>query len=122
MTVRGPANRKGDRVSSPSLAQQAYLFEQDKLGKGWLGDDAKKDYGFHVPRLATLAMPPDAVVIVTPTNAFKPTAKFKFRGETAKRATDTPEKRRRLVAEGLLELIDSVTAVAQTPQRVCTVA
>ena len=30
-------------------------------------------------RLATLAMPPDAVVIVTPTNAFKPTAKFKFR-------------------------------------------
>ena len=120
MTVRGPAKRKGDRVSSPSLAQQAYLFEQDKLGKGWLGDDAKKDHGFNVLRLATLAMPPDAVVIVTPTNAFKPTAKFKFRDETAKRATDTPEKRRRLVAEGLLELIDSVTAVAQTPQRVCS--
>ena len=120
MTVRGPAKRKGDRVSSPSLAQQAYLFEQDKLGKGWLGDDAKKDYGFHVLRLATLAMPPDAVVIVTPTNALKPTAKFKFRGETAKRATDTPEKRRQLVAEDRMELVDSVTAVAQTPQRVCS--
>jgi hypothetical protein len=127
MTVRGPAKRKGDRVSSPSLAQQAYLFEQDKLGKGWLGDDAKKDHGFYVLRLATAAMPPDAVILVSPTNMFKATAKAKAvamanPGFLKRMQTDTPEQRRERVAEGLLELIDSVTAVAQTPERVCTCA
>jgi hypothetical protein len=45
-------------MSSPSLPQQAYLFEQEKVGKGWLGDGAKKDHAFYVLRLATAAMPP----------------------------------------------------------------
>jgi hypothetical protein len=95
---------------------------QEKLGKGWLDDEAKKDHGFYVLRLATLAMPPDAVVIATPTDVFRTTEKFKLRGEAAKRATDTREKRRQLVAEGRMELVDSVCATAQTPERICTVA
>lgn len=94
---------------------------QNKLGKSWLNDDAKKDHGFYVLRLGTLALPPDAVVIVTPTNAYQTTAKFKLRGKAVSRATDTPEKRRQLVAEGQMELVDSVTATAQTPERVCGV-
>lgn len=93
---------------------------QEKLGEGWLNDDAKKCHGFYVLRLATAAMPPDAVVIVTPTNMWRPTAKFKLVGNAAKKATATRERRDQLVAEGRLELIDSVTAVAQTPERVCT--
>ncbi len=96
---------------------------QDKLGRSWLDDEAKKDHGFYVLRLATAAMPPDAVVIVTPTNMFKSTAKAMASPGLLKRMkTDTPGQRRQRVAEGLLELVDSVTAVAQTPQRVCTVA
>ena len=82
-------------MSSPSLAQQAYYrFEQDKLEQGLAGRRRKEGLrASTMPRLATaLAMPPDAVVIVTPTNAFKPTAKFKFRSETAKRATDIAGK------------------------------
>lgn len=98
---------------------------QDQLGEEWLNDGARKDYGFRVLRLSTLALPPDAMVIATPTNMFRPTAKFmakfKGKGEAAKRATDTPEQRRRLVAEGLLEMVDSVTATAQNPERVCVV-
>jgi hypothetical protein len=63
------------------------------------------------------------VVIVTPTDMFKSTAKAMAPPGLVKRMqTDTPEQRRERVAEGLLELVDSSTAVAQTPERVCTVA
>lgn len=96
---------------------------QDQLGEGWLNDDAKKGRGFYVLRLATATLPPDASIIATPTNVFVATAKAKANPAYLRlmRAESATQRGKR-VAQGLLEMIDSVTAVAQTPERVCTVA
>lgn len=93
------------------------------LGEGWLGSGEAKDAAFGVLREATALFPlrPDALVFVTATNMFKPTAKFDALDEKRQREMldGGHEAHHRLAAEGYFEIIDSVTAIAQTPERVC---
>lgn len=96
---------------------------QAKLGTYWLDDGPSKEVGFLMLRLAVESMRPEAVAICTATNLFKSTAKgrdlFLAAGKKLDPRSNTPEGRHEMVREGLLELIDSITAVVQTPQRVC---
>ena len=98
---------------------------QDKLGRGWLDDEAKKDHGFYVLRLATAAMPPDAVVIATPTDLFRTTAKAMANPGllTRMKTEHSPEQRCQRCAGGLAGVGGSPSRPwRRTPQRVCTVA
>lgn len=94
-----------------------------KFGKGWLDDGDKKDAAFGVLRKATqlFPSPPDAFVIVTPTNMFRPTEKLKAMGlkkqkELSMRGNDYHHQ---MAREGLMRIVDSFTAVVQTQERVC---
>lgn len=96
-----------------------------KLGRAWLDSEGRKDKGFYMLRLATEVMQPEAVAISTATNMYRSTKKgtalFLRDGRKLDPRSNTPEGRRAMVEEGLLELIDSYTATVQTPQRVCMV-
>lgn len=97
----------------------------EKLGKGWLSDGRKKDMAFQLLRRAIDKFPktPDAVIIVTPADMYMPTAKMlELSMEEQKRLADLGASARpRLVREGLYDVIDSYTALAQTPELVMTV-
>lgn len=97
-----------------------------KLGKGWLDNGAAKDAGFGMLRLAMAAAfrhAPEAIAIATATNMFKPTAKYAALPRKEKiRIAKTARghfQHHRMAAEGLFEIVDSITAVVQTGQRVC---
>lgn len=96
---------------------------REKLGERWLDSGAGKDAGFGMLRRAVGAIPntPDAVVIVTPTNMFRPTAKMRaLPAAQQKRMTSGGHAdHHRLAAQGYFEVVDSFTSVAQTPERVC---
>jgi hypothetical protein len=93
------------------------------LGDAWLNSGAGKDAGFGVLREATEAFPrkPDALIIVTATNIFKPTAKMAALEikEQKRLLAGGHDAHHRLAAQGLMTIIDGFTAVAQTPERVC---
>lgn len=95
------------------------------FGKGWLDSDAAKAAGFRMLRVAltaALQRTPQAIAICTAANMFKPTAKYsalprKEKVRIAKEARHVDYHR--MAREGLFEIVDSFTAVAQTDQRVC---
>lgn len=96
---------------------------QAKLGRAWLDEGPAKELGFLMLRLAAESMRPEAVALCTATNMFVATAKGRAQFLAAGRKLDPrsnrPEGRRAMVRDGLLELVDSFTAVVQTPERVC---
>jgi hypothetical protein len=59
---------------------------------------------------------PDAAIIVTAGNAFKPTEKLQ---KLSFEERQTILNGGLAVREGLLELVDCLSALAQTPERVC---
>lgn len=93
----------------------------EKLGEDWLNDGAKKDFGFHIIRIATDLLPPDAVIFVTMSNMFVPTEKMMaLPHEEQKRiAGQGHDAHHRAAHEGYFEIRDALVAVAQTPERVC---
>jgi hypothetical protein len=93
----------------------------ERLGEDWLNHGETKDAGFRVLRKAVDLMPPEAVVFVTATNAFKPTAKLQAltKAEQTKLLNGGHSRHHQAVKEGLLEIADSLTATVQTPERVC---
>ena len=94
---------------------------EDKLGRGWLNKPSAKETAFGILRMATEAFPPDALVLVTATNEFRSTAAFKALPEQEQRRIIEAghDEHHRAAAKGLLTLSDAVTAVVQTPDRVC---
>lgn len=98
------------------------IIEQ-KLGRGWLNDGDKKEAAFGVLRKATqlFLLPPDAFVIVTPTNMFRPTEKLKAMGMEKQKELSARGNNyhHQMVRDGLMALVDSFTAVVQTQERVC---
>ena len=97
-----------------------------KLGQRWLDDERLKDIGYGVLRevvdmFATSSAAPDAIVMVTASNMFLPTPKFQALPiEKQKWLINSSNKdHHRLAAEGYLRVVDSRTAVVQTPERVC---
>jgi hypothetical protein len=64
---------------------------------------------------------PDAFIIVTAGNAFKPTEKLqKLSFQERQTILNGGQDRHHLpVREGLPELVDCLSALAQTPERVC---
>lgn len=93
----------------------------EKLGKEWLSSGAAKDFGFDLIRLSVKTMPPEAIVFVTATNQFIPTKKLLARPEEEQRAlaNSSHDRHHEGVKQGLYEILDGLTAVAQTPERVC---
>lgn len=103
------------------------LFEE-KLGRRWLDDEQTKDIGFGMLRKVVdmfSEAPPDvrpiAIIMVTATNMFVPTEKLTALPiEKQKRLINGSRKdHHQLAAEGYLRVVDSRTAVVQTPERVC---
>jgi len=93
----------------------------EKLGPDWLDHGYKKDHAFQILRAACDALKPDAMVFVTATNMFEPTAKLIQLGEKAvkKLVQETHDAHHQAVRDGLLSIQDALIATAQTPQRVC---
>jgi hypothetical protein len=96
----------------------------ERLGEGWLDSDERKDAGFDWLRIAlNVAGPPDAIITVTRTNMFKSTEKLAALSDDETRKVEARSQRSaerlRMVDEGLFTLINSLTAVAQTPENVC---
>jgi len=91
------------------------------LGTDWLNSGARKDIGFGILQLCVALRPPDAIVFVTGTHLFKPTAAFnKLPREEQEKVLDGPHSvHHRAVRDGLLELSDAWYATAQTPERAC---
>lgn len=96
-----------------------------KLGEGWLNSGHTKDVGFGLLQLATALRPPDAVVVVTCCNVFKPSEKFKALPAAEQEVhlevmrTQGHDKHHEMVRAGLLTMVDALTATAQTAERVC---
>jgi hypothetical protein len=92
-----------------------------RLGENWLNSGRTKAVGFGVLRIAVDLLPPDGIVLVTSANYFKPTAKFKeLTEEERRKLVDAGHDRHHeAVKGGVLELCDSLLAIAQTPQEVC---
>lgn len=93
----------------------------EKLGVDWLNHGGKKDLGFELLRTAVQAMPPEGVIFVTATNRFIPTKKLLSRPVEEQDALHNSghDKHHEAVKKGLMEMLDGLTAVAQTPERVC---
>lgn len=95
----------------------------DLLGEDWLDHGGKKDAAFMVLRKATEVFPqkPDAIIIVTASNMFKPTEKMQALPleKQKKLINQGHDRHHKLAAEGYLKLIDSFTALVQTPERAC---
>jgi hypothetical protein len=96
------------------------------LGEDWLNYPRKKDAVGDVLRKAIelFPKPPDAFIMVSATNMFKPTAKLMAMPmeEQRKLMNEGHDAHHRMAAEGLLTVIDSYTATVQTPERVCVCA
>lgn len=95
----------------------------DQLGEDWLNHGRTKDVGFQILRICVDTMPPEAVVFVTGVNMFHRTEKLRAMGPEAEKALmgpgSTHNQHHAAVKEGLLTVHDGLTAVAQTPERVC---
>lgn len=92
---------------------------QEKLGEQWLNNGYAKDAGFGLLREAVNRFPtiPDALVIVTATNMFQPTAKMKALPieEQRKLIETNHDDHHKMAAHGYFEIVDSFTALAQNP-------
>jgi hypothetical protein len=66
-------------------------------------------------------VPPDAFVIVTAANSFRPTEKMQKLPFEKQKALSygSPKTRHQAVRDGYFTLVDCLSAVAQTPERVC---
>jgi len=93
----------------------------DRLGEDWLNSGAKKDLAFGLIKICVQVAPPDALMMVTLINAFKPTPAFTALPEVEQHALldRTHDHHHEMVAEGLLTVHDALHALAQTPQRIC---
>lgn len=93
----------------------------ERLGQKWLNSGRAKDIGFNMLRMAVSLLPPDALVIVTITNRFKPAAKLYGLPEAKQLEVlnSSHDRHHQAVKEGLLEVCDSLFAIVQTPERVC---
>jgi hypothetical protein len=94
----------------------------EKLGEDWLNGGRTKDLGFGLLKLATAMLPPDAMVFVCVSNFFEPTERLLALSleEQHKTLGQTHDGHHQAVKEGLLKLCDALTAVAQTPERMCS--
>jgi len=93
----------------------------EKCGEDWLNSSAKKHAVSDVLRIATKAMPPEAVVLVTIADRWKTTQAFESVPKTEReKILSGPREARQAATElGLLEAEEVMIAVAQTPKRVC---
>jgi hypothetical protein len=92
-----------------------------RLGEDWLNHGHTKDFGFKVLRTCIDMLPPDAVAFVTMCNGFSPTEKFHgLDPEEQRKLVDAGHKvHHQMVKDGLLTVCDVLSALAQTPERVC---
>jgi hypothetical protein len=112
------------RESLPPLyrMRQVEALVVARLGEDWLNHGETKDIGFSVLRIAVAVAPPDAVAVVSVVNWFALTPKFQELTPAAQEAllNGGHDKHHRAVEEGTMSVCDALSAVVQTPQRVCT--
>ncbi len=103
----------------PLLTVEALI--EERLGEDWMNHGGKKDAAFRVLRIATGMLPPDAMVIGMAANMFQPTERLWAlpRAEAMAILNAGHDRHHRAVAEGLMEVHDGLTCIAQTPERVC---
>ena len=96
---------------------------KEKLGEDWLDHGPAKDIGFGLLRqcLTKFPTPPDAFITVTASNMFKPTAKMLALpvAKQKKLHNQNHGEHHKLAAQGYYRIIDSLTALVQTPKRIC---
>jgi hypothetical protein len=93
----------------------------ERLGEDWLNHERSKDTGFAVLRIAVSLLPPDAVIVVTVANGFRPTPKF-FDLSPAKQTYFVGgghDRQHQAVKEGVMDVCDVLAATVQTAERVC---
>jgi len=90
-------------------------------GEGWLNNGAAKDRVFGIIRMLVDAKPPNAFIFVTSSNMFLPTAKMRAMPlEEQKKLVDGGhDAHHEAVKQGLYTLTDCLSAVSQSPERVC---
>ena len=93
----------------------------EKLGEDWLNSGSTKDIGFDMLRLMVTTLPPEAVVFCTAANAFKGTDKLAAlpAAEQLALLRASHDRHHQAAKEGLLELHDTLIALAQTLTLVC---
>lgn len=93
----------------------------ERLGENWLANGEAKDIGFGILRLGIRLLPPDAVIIATEANLFRPTPKVLALPweEQEKLRNATSDDHHQAVRDGLLEVGDALHVTVQTPERVC---
>ena len=100
---------------------QAEALIIERLGQDWLNHGRTKDLGFSGIRSCIDLKPPDAVVFATMCNGFSMTEKFhalapEQQKELVNRGHDAHHQ---AVADGLMLCEDILSAIVQTPERVC---
>jgi hypothetical protein len=90
------------------------------LGADWLNDGGKKDAAFSLLCEACKAVPPDAIVCVMASNMFRETPKMEALPEERRRTMldRGHDYHHQLVKEGMLEIVDSMTSLAQSREDV----
>jgi hypothetical protein len=91
-----------------------------RLGEDWLNHGGKKELAFGLLRVCATMARPEAVVLVTPMNHYRATDAFlKLPPDRQKFYSASANRNREAVARGYMTVDDSLTALAQTPERVC---
>jgi hypothetical protein len=93
----------------------------EKLGKPWLNYGRTKDLGFGILAYVAAIAPPDAIVICTPINWFKATAKLRALppDEVERMMRSTHDEHHKAAKKGYLQIVDALCASAQNERRVC---
>jgi len=93
----------------------------ERLGKKWLEYGQTKDLGFGMLRAACDILPPDALVIVTAGDYFKPTEKMRALPEAERRAVlrKGNDGNAQAVKDGLFTSTNCLITIVQNPERVC---
>lgn len=93
----------------------------EMLGQDWLNKGHCKEAGFNILRMANREHPCDAIIFVSAINQFRQTEAFKrLSPEQQKFILDAGHDRHhQAVKEGLFEIQDCISALAQTASRVC---
>jgi len=97
---------------------------EERLGEDWLEHGGSKDLGFGMLQYACTLSPPDAIVIVSVVNKFRPTKALETLPPEEieyhlNRHPDGHKHHHEMLKQGLLTMCDALACIAQTPERVC---
>lgn len=108
----------GERLHRMRKIEQLVI---ERCGEDWLNSEPMKDHVFGLLRLFLALAPPEAMVFACVINKFIPTEKFDALEMDAQKKilTGGHPGHHRAVQQGYLRIVDALTAIAQTTERIC---